>query len=307
MVAAGFEEQIFKSEFSNTLLSLPQQKENRIWGLSPIIPISAEQMFIDTVGALKARRDSSKNAKPNPTELAFSRRMVQTERVVIEVNVDPRVQAKALMDPMVQGHLAGEALAAIKREMDLIMIERMFATVKTGPQGATELTFTQDGGRTLDLTSGWTYDSWIKIMRLFVSKGIGLEGANKVILGVTDDEQSIFMNTAELNNTFQANSFSQQRDSMGFARILGHDILTFASNPDDHDPMLSVSAGTRTCFCMASDAMIGVMRDNLSTEVVSLKETTLDTIQLRISVDIGAVRSLGSKLVKVPTTALVAV
>lgn len=302
MVAATFVEGIFKQEFNNTLLTLPGQEEHRIWGLAPIIPISAEQMFIDTVGKLKARRDNSKNAKPNPTELAFSRRMVTTEKVVIEVNVDPRLQGLALMDPMVQGQLAKEAMGAIKREMDLIMYERMFSSVRVGKQGETTLTFTQDGGRTLDLTGGWTYDSWRAIMRLFASKEIGLDANNKVVVGVTDDEQSVFMDTAELNNTLQANSFSQQRDSLGYKSILGHDIVTFGSNPDDHDPMLAVSGGQRTCFIMARDAMIGVMRDNIQTEIVHLKETTLNTIQLRIAVEVGAVRKLGSMLVKALTS-----
>lgn len=303
MVAAEFIEGAFKVEFNNRLLTLPSQRESRIWGLAPIIPISAEQMFIDTVGTLKARRDNSRNAKPNPTELAFARRGVQTERVTIEVNVDPRLQAKALMDPMVQGNLAAEAMAAIHREMDLIMLERMFAPVATGKQGETVLSYQADGGRTIDLTGGWTYDSWIKLMRLFVSKEIN----SKVIVGVTDDEQSVFMNTAELNNTLQANSFSQQRDSLGYARVLGHDLLTFGSNPSEHAPILNVTSGIRTCFIMARDAMIGIMRNNITTEVVPLKETTLDTIQLRVSVDIGAVRSNGSKVAKILTTALAAV
>lgn len=303
MVGAGFIEQQFKVEFNNTLLTLPGQKDSRIWGLAPIQTIGAEQMFIDTVGTLKARRDNSRNAKPNPTELAYARRGVTTERVTIEVNVDPRLQAKALMDPMVQGNLASEAMAAIKREMDAIMLERMFAPVATGKQGETVLSFTADGGRTVDLTGGWTYDSWIKLMRMFVSREIN----SKVLVGVTDDEQSIFMDTAELNNTLQANSFSRQRDSLGYQNILGHDIITFGSNPQDHDAMLPVAAGTRTCFIMTRDAMIGVMRNNITTEVVPLKETTLDTIQLRISADIGAVRANGAKVAKLLTTALVAV
>lgn len=307
MVAAGFNEQVFKQEFNNTLLTLPSQRDSRIWGLASITPIRAEQMFVDTVGTLKAYRDNSKNAKPQPTELAFARRQVSTERILIQVNVDPRYQAMALMDPMVQGHLAGEAMAAIKREFDKLLYERMFADVKTGKQGETTLTFAQDGGRTVDLTGGWTYDSWITLMRLFASKEIGLDGNNKVVVGVTDDEQSIFMDTAELNNTLQANSFSQMRDSLGFKSILGHDIITFGSNPDEHDPILTVSGGTRTCFIMARDAMMGVIRENITTEVVPLKETSIDTIQLRISAEIGAVRKLGTKVAKILTTALAAV
>ena len=300
----AFIPELFKTEFSNTLIGLPQQTSNRLWGTIPVTPISASEQMVDGIGTLKAVRITGRHPKLQAQEATFFRRRVDTEEVAVAVRVDPREMGLALMSPEVQGRLAKEALSAIYREFDTIFQERLFADVQYGRRGENTITAAADGVRTLDLTGGWTYETgWLELMQLFTSKEIGTEEGVKVIVGVTDVEQQIFLNTEKLINTRYGNSFTGSKGIQGFSNLLGFDLRTFGSAPADHDPIIPVVSGVRQCFAACTAGMLGVIRENIKVEWVDLRETTLRSMELRVTADIGMVRLLGSNIIRITTTA----
>lgn len=285
-------------QFSEEVDVRMQQKTSRLKPYVKMQEIKGKFATYDGVGTVELEELTGRNAPIEFFDMEHWRRKISRTRFGATLPIDRTDVEKMLTDP--SGKYA-EALAnAAARRMDRVIIDAMFADVVTGEDLDTTVTYANDGGLTVDATSGLTYEKLLEIHQNFIDNDVNNEQDVRLCMGITGDENTDLMSELELTSGDYSKEYVIDKGKITMAT--GIDIIRFAANgAGGASPMLSVSGGTRTSFCMAEGAMaVGVARSwNID---YAKRNDMYDTSQIVITGVLGAVRTQGVLIQKVTTT-----
>ncbi len=281
----------FIRQFSARVHLEAQQNASMLRPFVVMKKIVGEDYAYDGLGTIEVRKQTSRYAKVEFDEIEHLRRKLITERFVITLPVDKTDVEKQLQDPQ---SLYAEAIGkAMERNMDKVIYDALFASVDTGQNFGTNVTFANDGGLTVDATAGWTYEKFLEIKQNFIDNSVD----GKILVAGTGDEHTSFMGEAELTSGDFSRHFFVDKGLATSA--VGMDIVLFPANADR--PIIDVVAGTRACFALAEKGIcVGISRD-MKIEIQD-RNDLIDTRQVQITMVIGAVRTEGVLVQQVDTT-----
>lgn len=292
-----------KPTYDAAILSVAQQTQPRFSGRIPAIDLATGEHYIDGVGVLNAYKDNDINSIPKYQDASMFRRKVTTNKFYINVKLDRRSMLQNMMNGTLENMLKTAAVSAFNREYDKVALAAASATVYYGNAGGSTISAANDGVATIAATAGWTYDIFRSIISSLAAKEVGLEAGEKITLAVSEQEQSQWLDQVEFIQDYYAAKLPGTRNFAGFSSIMGMDTATFGSNPDGYDAMLAVAAGVRTNILVAGDGlMFARFNGGLSVELIDLKETTNDSVAIRCSAEVGAVRMFGNKVKLITST-----
>jgi len=284
------------SQFSDMLHVEAQQTKSRVMGQVRIQSVKGENFFYDGLNKLGARIDNSRNPLSNPQNPQFNRRKMTRSRIIAEVAIDQRDIRDMMSDP--KGNLAVACVSAIHRKVDELGVAAALASVGTGVDGSTVVSFASDGGLTINATGGMTYEILRQISRKFYNREVGLENGEKLLFLCTADEHDDLLGEVELISS----DYTSQMvvDNGRLARAFGIDITLFGAAVDS--PILPVASTTRDCIAMSNRGIIYGLSSDIKVNVIPNHPKYVETDVIQVTMDLGAVRTEGVLVQKVQTT-----
>lgn len=288
----------FARQFSDQVHVIAQQSTSRLRPFVTVKPLSADDFAYDSLGTVEAHEITGRNSPTVFSDITHGRRKLKARRFAVTLPIDPKDSISMVVDPT--SDYSKAVAKAINRRFDRIVLDAMFADVLTGQDFSTTVTFATDGGLTIDMTAGSTYEKLREAARKFTNNEVGNEMEETFIAGITGDEEEDFFAESELTSGDFSRQYAIDKGKMIMAS--GFQLVKYGASVNT--PMLSVTSGTRNCFAMAAQASpamcVGVAKDMLVRidERPDLNYTT----QVYAEIIMGAVRTEGVLIQKWQTT-----
>lgn len=261
--------------------------------------MTGDDYAYDSFGSVQSQKVTGRNQTIEFSDADFSRRKLARERFVVAVPVDAGDVRGMMIDP--NSAIISACLAELNRRKDRIVASAAFADVLTGREFENTVTFANDGGSTVDATSGFTYEKLLEVRDNFIKRDVD---PSKVGIFLTEQEMNSLFKETELTSS----DFILQKPIPGgrMANALGMSFIEFGSDPLKTDPILNVASTTRDCIAVASTAKNSGICMGLSKDItVKVQERTdlIETTQVVVTMQVGAVRTEGTLVQKVQTLA----
>lgn len=282
-------------QFSNDVHVKAQQMKTRMRPYAQEKMISGQDYYYDDIGSLEAVEITTRHQKTEGQDIVHGRRKIRMREFRATIYLDKKDELETLIDP--QRQYAEAVARALYRQTDRVLNSAAFASVSTGKDASTTVTFANDGGLTVTATSGTTYEKLLEGTQNFIDNEVGTETEEKVFLAITGEEHTDLMSETELTS----GDFSRQYaiDKGKIMQAAGFDLIHFGKNAPV--PILTVNSTTRDCIMGSSRGLcLGISQD-LSIEVD--KRPDLNNLtQVQASMMMGAVRTEGKLIQKFQTT-----
>lgn len=285
------------TEFNAALDVQEQQMNARLLPFAKRKSISGDDFAYDGIQEVQSYRANGRNPNIQPTQASFTRRKMSRERVVVTLEVDARDVRGMLTDP--SGDLARLCIAAVERETDRVIYDALFASVYTGRNFGTTVTYTNDGVISIDATAAMTYEKLLDIKANFIDAEVGLEGGVSVAIGISGDEHTDLMSEVELTSSDYTNQYAIQNGQIKTA--LGMQLVAFGAGASVTDPILETVGGERISFALSSNGVcLGISQDRK----VEVKDNPnkVETTIINVIKELGAVRTQGVRVQRVRLT-----
>lgn len=283
------------TQFSDEIHVKSQQIKARLKPFARIKPMRGDLFAYDGLGDVEAQEVSGRIQPTVFQDIDHLRRKIKRRRFAVTLPIDDMDVRGVLINP--DSEYATACVRAMERVFDRVGVDALFASVDTGRDFETAVSYATDGGFTVNATAGLTYEKLLEIQQNWIDADVGNDIPENKVLGVTGDEHTALMKETELIS----GDFSRQFvvDKGEIVSAAGLQIIKFAANA--RVPVLSVSGGTRDCFAITNRTLCYGLSKNMQ---ITLKDRSdlVDVKQVQIVGILGAVRTEGILAQKVQTT-----
>jgi len=282
-------------QFSDMVHVAAQQNKARLRPFVQIKQMSGDKFAYDGIGSVEASEIFGRHQPVVFSDIEHRRRKISRRRFQITLPIDASDVRGMLLNP--QSEYAGACVRAMERVFDRIVVEAMFATVYTGRDMDTSVTFATDGGTTVTATGGLTYEKLLEINQKFMDNEVGNDVPEQIILGLSGVEHTMLMKETELISSDFTRQYVVEKGRI--SQAAGMQIVLFAG--DVNNPILDVNSSVRDCFAMSTRAMCVGMSKEMGLKIEE-RSDLIETTQVQIIFELGAVRTEGILMQKVQTT-----
>lgn len=283
-------------EFSDMVHQEAQQMQSRLKPYLQVKQMSGDVFAYDGLGRVDAREVSGRNVPATFDDIAHNRRKISRRRFVINLPIDASDVRGLLLNP--ESEYAKAVAAGMMRQYDKVAYDAAFADVLTGRDFETTVTAATDGVDTVTATAGLTYEKLLEIRQNFYDNDVGIDENEKIFLAITGKEHTALMGEEELISGDFTRDFVVENGRI--AKAVGMDLVMFAGGVAN--PVLGVSGGVRSCLAASSRGIcVGVSKEMQIK--IQERNDLIETTQLQVIMEIGAVRTEGVLVQKVTTTA----
>ena len=283
------------TQFSDSVHVAAQQIRARLRGYVQVKQMTGDVFAYDGLGTVEAYEVLGRHQPVTFSEIDHKRRKIARRRWTLTLPIDSSDVRGMLSNP--QSDYAMACVRAMERVFDRIVVEALFATVYTGREFGTSVTYATDGGLTVTATTGLTYEKLLEISQNFIDNEVGNDTPETIVMGITGDEHTALMKEQEL----VSGDFSRQYviDRGQITQAAGMHLVKFAGAITN--PILNVSGGVRDCFVMSTRGMCVGMSKEMGLKIEE-RPDLIETTQVQITFELGAVRTEGILVQKVTTT-----
>lgn len=284
------------TQFADQVHLNGQQLKTRTRDKVNVVPMSTNDMTVETLDSLEAVEITSRHQKTVGQDVVHGRRRLRMREFRCTIYLDAKDELSTLIDP--QKNYAAAVARAMYRQFDRIVLEAALADVYTGRDMTTLVTATNDGVITVDATAGLTYDKLLEIGQNFMDKEIGSEFMEDFYLAHTGEERTDLMQETELTSGDFSREFVVDKGTI--TKAAGINLVAFGGKIGN--PLLSVTAGNvRSCVAWASGGIqVGLAKD--AEVYVDIRPDLNRLKQVQAVLMLGAVRKEGARVQKVTTT-----
>ena len=283
-------------EFSDMVHQEAQQMSSRLKPYAIIKQMSGDFFAYDGLGRVEAREVSGRNVAATFDDITHNRRKLSRKRYVINLPIDASDVRGALMNP--ESEYAKAIAGAALRQYDRTIVNAAFADVLTGRDFETTVTAANDGVTTVDATAGLTYEKLLEIQQNFIDTDVGNEQEERLFLTITGDEHTSLMGEVELISGDYSRDFVVERGKI--QQGVGMDFIHFADSVAN--PIIPTVSSQRQLIAASSRGIcLGISKEMSIT--IQPRNDLIETTQVLVVFDIGAVRTEGALVQKVTVTA----
>lgn len=283
-------------EFSDMVHQEAQQMQSRLKPYLQIKQMSGDVFAYDGLGRVDAREVSGRNVEATFDDITHNRRKISRRRFVINLPIDASDVRGALLNP--ESEYAKAVAAGMMRQYDKVAYDAAFASVLTGRDFETTVTAATDGVLTVNATAGLTYEKLLELKQNFIDNDVGNDAQEKIFLAIAGKEHTALMGELELISGDFTRQFAVEKGNI--TNAIGMDIVQFAGSVPN--PILTVSGGVRNCLAASSRGIcVGVSKEMQIK--IEERPDLIETKQLQVIMEIGAVRTEGALVQKLTTTA----
>jgi hypothetical protein len=282
-------------QFSSAVHVASQQMKARFAPLFEVKQMAGKVYAYDGVGSIEAQELNGRFNRVNFSDLQITRRKIGRRRFSLTLPFDEDDASKVLINQ--EREFSQACAMAMARVYDRIGIEAAGATVYTGEEMDTAVTFATDGGQTVTATGGLTYDHLLTIIQNFIDAEVGNDMLEDFIFCISGDEHTALMKEIELTSGDYNRQMNVEKGSI--TEAVGMKLIKFAGNAVN--PILSVASGVRTCLAMSTRGLCYAMPKQFEIKVQD-RTDLVQTKQVQVNWTLGAVRTEGVLVQKVSTT-----
>jgi len=286
-----------KIQFSDMIHVKAQQIKARLRPYVQVVPMKGDKFAYDGIGDIEAREVNGRIQPVVFQDIEHLRRKIRRRRFEVTLPIDASDVRGALLDP--KGPYAAACVFAMERVFDRLVVEAMFADVWTGRDFETQITATNDGVITVNATAGLTYDKLLEIKQNFIDGDVGNDMPEKFMLGLAGDEHTDIMSETKLTSGDYTHQYAIEDGEI--QRAVGFNIIKFAGKAKK--PILPVTAANvRSCFAASTRGIVVGVCAEPSLKITE-RDDYIETTQVQLVVEMGAVRTEGKLIQLVNTTA----
>ena len=258
--------------------------------------ITGENWYYDSIGNVEVRKNNARFSKVEFDEVQFSRRKLVRDRFSVFLPIDAKDTRNLLLDP--DSLFAKRAVEAALRQMDRVLFEAALADVYVGRDFTETLTAAEDGVVTVNATAGLTYSKLLEINENFMNNDVGIDDNEEMYLVHTGREHTQLMKEQELTSGDYSRSYNVEGGRIKNAA--GFQLVPFAANAVN--PIIPVKSSQRQLFAASKRGiLLGIGKD---IEVkIKERDDLVETTQVQLIMEIGAVRTEGKLIQQVNVTA----
>ena len=282
-------------QFSSAVHVAAQQSKARLRSRVMLKQMTGDFFAYDGLGNVEASELIGRHQPVSFADIEHKRRKISRRRFVLTLPIDASDVRGMLSNP--NSEYPAACARAMERVFDRITIEAMFASVYTGRDMGTTVTASSDGVTTVTATAGYTYEKLLEISQNFLDAEVGNESPEQMFIGISGDEHTDLMSELELVSGDYTRQFAVEKGHL--TNAAGFDIVKFGGAVAR--PLLDVTGGVRTCFAASPRAMCVGISKEMSVKVDN-RPDLVETTQVQIVFDLGAVRTEGVLIQKVTTT-----
>lgn len=289
-------DQALVTQFSDLVHQEAQQKTSKLKPFVQFKQMQGDLWAYDGLGRVDAREVQGRVVKADFDDIDHNRRKIARRRFIVNLPIDASDVRGSLLN--VDSEYATACAAAMVRQTDRVIAEAAFADVNTGRDFENTVTATADGVTLVDATAGLTYAKLLEINQNFIDEDVGVDEDEKLFLTISGKENTSLMQEAELTSGDFTRELSVDNGRMRNAA--GLELVQFAANAPQ--PILEVSGAERFLIAGSSRGIcVGVSKE-MSINIQE-RNDLVETHQVQIIMEIGAVRTEGVLLQKVRVTA----
>ena len=282
-------------QFSSAVHLAAQQMKARFATMFPVKQLVGKSFAYDGIGSIEAQELTGRFNRVNFSDLKVTRRKIGRRRFSLTLPIDGDDVSKVLMNQ--EAEYAQACSMAMARVYDRIGIEASLATVYTGEDMDTAVSFATDGGQTVTATTGLTYEKLLEAIQNFIDADVGNDMVESFVFCISGDEHTALMKELELTSGDYTRTSNVDKGAIQEA--VGLKLIKFAANSTS--PILSVSGGVRDCIAMSSRGLCYAMPKQFEL-IVQDRADLVQTKQVQVNWTLGAVRTEGVLVQKVTTT-----
>lgn len=286
------------TEFSDMVHHAAQQSSARLRNYVEVKKGSADKWAYEGLGKVEAREVFGRVNNADFDDIDHLRRKVSRRRFVVNLPIDASDVRGSLINP--EANYVQAVVKAMARQQDRVIYEAAFADVQTGADFENTVTASADGVISVDATAGLTYPKLLEIRQNFFDEDVGIDMDEKLFMTIGGREQTNLMNETELTSGDFTSQFVV--DNGEITRGAGFDFVPFPSNVTQ--PVIKTNAaGTERELIAASTRGVCMYVSKEMTVKVQERNDLIDTSQVQIIGEMGAVRTEGVLVQKVRVTA----
>lgn len=285
----------YRTQFNDMMHIKAQQKQARTRSWVTEMDFKGEDMAYDGLGQVEAREMQGRLVLTVFDDLEHFRRQITSRAFVVTLPIDQQDVEKRLTDP--QGEYAAACVRALERAYDRVVYEAMFASVKTGRSFGTTVSASSDGVLTVNATGGLTIAKLLELKKNFLDNEVGVDDDVPYCIGISGDEHSTLLQIDQLINSRYTGTLRLENGRIKSG--VGADFITFGGAVAN--PLLTVSAGVRSCFAVARGGLVVGMQRNWKVEI-DKRTDYVGVTQVQITGVMGCTRTEGKLIQKLTTT-----
>lgn len=289
-------DQALITEFSDMVHHQAQQMQSRLKPYVKVQQMSGDLWAYDGLGRVEAREVAGRNVAATFDDIQHNRRRISRRRFVINLPIDASDVRGALLNP--ESEYAKAVAAGMLRQYDRVIYQAAHADVLTGRDFATTVTATTDGVVTVDATAGLTYEKLLEIRQNFYDRDVGVDDNEQVYLTIGGREHTNLMGETELTSGDFTRNFVVEKGKI--ASALGMDLVMLATSVPS--PIIAASGGERQLVAASSRGIVLGVSKEMSIKIED-RPDLIETKQVQVICEIGAVRTEGALVQKVRVTA----
>ena len=283
-------------EFSDMVHAEAQQMTSRLKPYVQLKQMNGDVFAYDGLGRVEARAISGRNVPATFDDIEHNRRKITRNRYVVNLQVDASDVRGALLSP--ESEYASAISKAALRQYDRTIYNAAFADVLTGRDFETTVTAAADGVLTVDATSGLTYEKILEINQNFMDNDVNTEQDERLFMTITGDEHTALMGEEELISSDFNRAFVVESGKIRQAS--GIDLIPFAASVPS--PIIPTVSSQRQLLAASSRGICLGISKEMSIKVQE-RNDLIETTQVQVVFEIGAVRTEGALVQKVSVTA----
>lgn len=281
--------------FSEVVYHEFQQMTSKLFPFVELTEMKASKKAVEGLGAVEAKEINGRYQSVVFDDIAHLRRKLPRRRFSVDLPIDANDARAMLMDQPTE--YAKAIVKALQRKMDRVIYDALFADIYTGEDFENVVTFEQDGGLTVDATSGLTWEKTLEITQNFIDGDVDVDNNQFALIG-TGDEMVALMKETELTSRDYTSQFAVEKGFLNRAGMF--DCVWFSSNAKD--PIIKLNAGgKRECAAIVKGGIILGVNKQVGIEIKD-RPDLYETKQVSAIMSIGAVRRQGKVVQKVTTT-----
>lgn len=282
---------------TSLLSSLPAVKD---------IEFSSAKHNIVRMGNVEMNEISGRNPKITYEDPEFDNRQIVKRNFAKSILFDKYDNLEMMTDPTSEYYM--KIMEALNREKDKVIADACFASVICGDPNngvaLTSITAEEDGVRTIDATSGLTYNLLKQAHTNFINSNVvsgDLGNSNLSFICAGSDMSQLLEEDKFINNNYTS---VRPVDNGVITKVLGMNVVTLAGSQTNQTQLaktiLKEDGTTRDCIILAPDSIRFVVSD-VSIEIREPDEYYRSKA-IVFSARLGAIRTEGAKIQRIRTT-----
>jgi hypothetical protein len=284
------------TQFSDMVHQEAQQLTSRLRPYLNVKQMTGDVWAYDGLGRVDAREVSGRNVAATFDDIQHNRRKIARRRFVINLPIDASDVRGLLLSP--DSEYSKAVAAGMLRQYDRVAYQAAFADVLTGRDFETTTSFATDGGLTVDATAGLTYEKLLEIRQNFFDNDVGLDANERLYMTINGDEHTTLMGEEELISGDFNREFVVEKGKI--VQALGMDLIPFAASVPN--PIMPASGGERNLLAASDRGICMGISKEMSIKIQE-RNDLIETTQVQVIAEIGAVRTEGALVQKVRVTA----